>query len=52
MEIKKEIQLPSRVEALYDCDGDEDDELSFVIGEIIAVVGKLLQIYLIFFGDL
>jgi len=37
-------KLPDRVEAMYDCDGDEDDELSFVSGEIIAVDGKLLFI--------
>merc|ERR1719410_2948318 len=33
-------KLPSRVEALYDCDGDEDDELTFVTGEIIQVTGQ------------
>ena len=34
-----ESKLPTRVEALYDCDGDEEDELTFVTGEIIAVTG-------------
>lgn len=39
--MKKVSGLPSRVETLYECDGDEEDELSFVAGEIIAVTGKL-----------
>ena len=32
------------MEALYDCDGDEDDELTFVTGEIIQVTGNTLKL--------
>ena len=33
------------MEAQYDCDGDDDDELSFVAGEIITVTGTYTLIY-------
>lgn len=39
-ETSVDSKLPTRVEALYDCDGDEEDELTFVTGEIIAVTGQ------------
>jgi Arf-GAP/SH3 domain/ANK repeat/PH domain-containing protein len=38
--VSRKGELPRRVEAQYDCDGDEDDELSFVAGEIITVTDK------------
>lgn len=32
-------QIPSRVRAIYDCDADDDDELTFVTGELISITG-------------
>ena len=42
-------QLPNRVEVAYDWDRVQEDELSFVTGEIIAVTGtSVIGIYSVF----
>jgi len=33
-------RVPSRVRAIYDCDADDDDELTFVVGEYITITGE------------
>jgi len=33
-------RVPSRVRAIYDCDADDDDELTFVVGEYITITGQ------------
>jgi len=32
--------VPLRVRAIYDCDADDDDELTFVVGEYITITGQ------------
>ena len=37
-------RVPSRVRAIYDCDADDDDELTFVVGEYITITGQPAKI--------
>ena len=49
--------LPRRVQALYDCEADNDDELTFQEGDIILVTGNAedaewwVSIFYFFFGE-
>ena len=41
--VLEQSRLPSRVRAIYDCDADDDDELTFVVGEYITITRKQLK---------
>ena len=49
--------LPRRVQALYDCEADNDDELTFEEGDIIVVTGNAedaewwVSILYVFWGE-
>ena len=38
--VQNALTLPQRVEALYDCEADNEDELTFKEGDIILVKGE------------
>ena len=37
-------RVPLRVRAIYDCDADDDDELTCVVGEYITITGQPAKI--------